>query len=191
MKAIILTVFLLALAGCNKEPAPPTPAPPPTVTEDLKQPTQELAASMKLFANNDELVSFIEIVGVSLTANTRQVVWYYSDSPPLQQAFENFERTKPGKTAWLIGSKEFIDKQLSILKQPYSCVAIADTRLPVQVPTVLQYVTHLCVVPVRPEPDKFSGYFSVWLTRAPTPSELSNLIAQLQTFSKQYEADQR
>jgi hypothetical protein len=189
---IFLTALtpMMVLTACKPTPAP---TPPPVVhvpADELKQPTPELASSMKLFVNESDLVSFIEITDVNLTANTRHVVWWYSDTPYLFQAFENFERTKPGKTAWLAGNKETVDRQLTILSTPYQCQAIKDTRLPIQIPTVLEYVTDLCVVPVPPEAGKFSGYIAVWMKREPTKAELSSLITTLQGFSRRHAAGQ-
>jgi len=149
----------------------------------IAAPVGELAASMQIYINEQDLVTAFELVDVDLTRNTRSVVWFYADTFELTQIYKKYESTKVGDTPWLFGDKALIERNLSIINGSYNCVPITDTPLPRLMPGVDQYTKHLCVVAVPPDYGKFSGYLSAWLTRTPTNEEIYRLVKRMREFS--------
>jgi hypothetical protein len=166
---------------------------PPTAGSNegiLKPPKPETAAAMKIYVNENDLVTFIELVDVNLMANTRQVVWFYSDNVPLMTAYQGTARGQSNSTPWMAGDQDTINRQISVVNGNYSCVDITKTQIPSYLPTVIEYAKHLCVVAVPPDYGKFSGYLSVWLARPPNEDETGKIVERLRSLSARIGAEQ-
>lgn len=170
-------------------------APPPTMPNVgaehvIKEPTGELEAAMDVFVNENELAMALQLVDVNLAANTRRIIWFYTDSPGLQQVIDNFERTKPGTTPWMTPDPVNNTRQLSVMNGNAECEEIVKTRLATTIIGVTDYVSYFCVIAVPPEHGRFSGYLAIWMPRIPSADEQSRLIERLRTLSAQIAAAQ-
>lgn len=187
----LMIAAVVGLSACDRTETPQPPAPTPRVpAEVLKPPGPDVEASIKVFVNDNPLVVAFELVDVDLMANTRKIVWLYSDDVVLARVYEEFERSKIGTTPWMAGDQEQITRQQSVINGNYNCIAIDKTRLALSFPTILDHAKHVCVVGVPPEFGKFSGYAATWLIREPTEDELSRLVERMRSISAQLGAAQ-
>lgn len=182
----LMFAVVAGLSACKKPQTPPAPN-PRVPAEVLKPPGPEMEANIKVFVNDNPLVVSFELVDVDLMANTRKVVWFYSDDVALTRMHD---QSNIGTTPWMTGDQENISRQQSVINGNYNCVAIDKTRLPLSIPGVLDHARHICIVGVPPEFGKFSGYAATWLTREPTEDELARLIERMRSISAQLGAAQ-
>ena len=191
--AAVVVIILLGVIGylfyARKSeptaPSPTTPAAQMAAQQDtaLKGPGGELGATMQVYVNEQELVGFMELVDVSLTRNTRKVMWAYADNPALDQIYKAFESTKAGDTPWLSEDPATNKLQLSIINGAYACIPIGDTALPRRRPGIDEFIKFICVVAVPPDYGKFSGYLSAGLTRVPTQEEIYRVVERMRGFA--------
>lgn len=186
----LLITAAIGLSACKRNEPAPAPVPPKVPAEVLKVPSPEIEANIKVFVNDNPLVVSFELVDVDLKANTRKIIWFYSDDVVLTRIHDEFERSKIGTTPWMTGDQENINRQQSVINGNYNCIAIEKTRLQLSFPTILEHAKHVCVVGVPPEIGKFSGYAATWLTREPTEEEIVRLIERMRSISAQLGAAQ-
>lgn len=167
------------------QPAAPAPANNPGTEHVVKELTGELEATMNVFVNENELTTALQLVDVNLAANTRRIVWFYTDSAALQQLIDNFERTKPGTTPWMTPDPANNARQLNVMNGNADCIEIAKTRLATTVVGITEHVVYVCIVAVPPEHGRFSGYLAIWMSRVPSADEQSRLIERMRGFSAQ------
>lgn len=201
VKPAALAALVLALIGSGvgfyllRPQATPPPAPTPTNNSTgtehvIKEPTGELEAAINIFINENEIATAAQLVDVNLAANARDVVWFYTDNPVLQQLYANFERTTPSSTPWMMPDPGSTARQVAVMNGNFDCTEIATTELATAIAGITEHATYLCVVAVPPEYGKFSGYLAVWMSRVPSADEQGRLIERMRGFSAQIGAIQ-
>lgn len=202
VKPAALITLILAIIGSGvgfyllRQQAAQPPAPAPANNANIgtehviKEPTGELEGAINIFINENEIATAAQLVDVNLAANARDVVWFYTDNPALQQLYANFERTTPGTTPWMMPDPGSTARQVAVMNGNFDCVAIANTELATAIAGITDYASYLCVVAVPPEYGRFSGYLAIWMSRVPSADEQGRLIERMRGFSAQIGAIQ-
>lgn len=124
------------------------------------------------------MISGIQVINVDFKKNTRSTAFFISSDPILRKELEDFMARKVTDTALFNSSEVNNQKIINLINGEFICNEFKDTVAGKIIPRAQDTISVVCSISIPPYYGRFSGYLNLYLSKKPSPEEIS-IIRQI------------
>ncbi len=119
------------------------------------------------------LIAGIQVINVNFKKNTRSTSYFSIGDPILKKSYEHFSSVKLTDTPLFTDVETNNQRIIDLINGEFVCYDYKNTPAIKIFPEAQQSVQVICSISIPPYYGRFSGYMNVYLTKKPTPEEVS------------------
>lgn len=120
-----------------------------------------------------DLVSGVQVVNVNFKKNTRNTAYFTSSNAILKKSYEQFMATKIADTPLFTDVESNNQRIIDLINGEFVCYDYKSTPAAKIFPAAAEVIPTICSISIPPYYGRFSGYMNIYLSRKPTPDDVS------------------